>query len=111
MDSLSCDGVKCHRLILVTDLEHGILNGSIVQTEGKLLQIAPAPRAIEVIQVGIDSVVPEHGREGRSLAKPLRRQFCQERRHEVIVALDVKATGTLRRNARAAITGYSCQQR
>lgn len=90
MDSLVCVGIKSHGLILITDFEDRIFDGPIVETERNLLQIAPAACSIAVIQVGVYSVVPDDSGEGRSLAKPARGEFGQERWHEMIVALDIE---------------------
>ena len=103
MDSLVCVGIKGHWLILITDFEDRIFDGPIVETERNLLQIAPATCFIAVIQVGVHLVVPDYSGEGRPLAKPFRGPLGQERRHEMIVALNIKAAHTLWRDAKSAV--------
>jgi len=66
MDSLVCIRIKCHRLILIADLEDRIFNGAIVEAKGNLLQIAKATCPIRIIQVGVHPVVPDHSGERRS---------------------------------------------
>ena len=110
MDSLVCVGIKGHWLILIADFEDRIFNGAVVETKRNLLQIAPAACSIAVIQVGVYSVVSDDSGEGRSLAKPAWGKFGQERRHEMIVALDIEAVHTLRRNANAAIAAHASEK-
>ena len=110
MDSLVCVGIKGHWLILIADFEDRIFNGAVVETKRNLLQIAPAACSIAVIQVGVYSVVSDDSGEGRSLAKPAWGKFGQERRHEMIVALDIEAAHTLRRSADAAVAANASKK-
>ena len=102
VNTLRCNRVKSHRLILVAELNGRIFNRSIVQAKGNLLQIAPAACSIGVIQVGVDPVVPDHGGQGRTCTEAFWREFGQELGHEMIVALDIVAHHALRRDARTA---------
>ena len=63
MNSCAGVGIEGLRLILVTDFEHRVFNGSIIQAEGDLFKIAPSTRAVAVIQVRIDPVVSDDGRK------------------------------------------------
>lgn len=113
MDPLIGIGIKCHRLILITDLKHSIFDRAVVQTKRDLLQIAPSTRTIGIVQVCVDSVVSDDGSQGRSLTEPLRGKVSQELRHEMVVALNIKSVHALRRDAGTAVADWSrhwCRQ-
>ena len=101
-------GIERHGLILITDLEHRVLNGSIVEAERNLFKVAPPASSIAVVQIRIHSVVPDDGCECGTFAKSFGGPSCQEIRHEMVIPLDVISTHALGRNAWAAVSTDTC---